>query len=66
MLQFWVAASNFRQQLMDDSTSLDGLQAQSDAMVLYDKYGFFFIYLFACHWCDVKCLLMHINVTLPS
>ena len=46
MLQFWVAASNFRQQLMDDSTSLDGLQAQSDAMVLYDKYGSFFSFIY--------------------
>ncbi|XP_064122791.1 A-kinase anchor protein 10, mitochondrial-like [Macrobrachium nipponense] len=38
MLQFWIAASNFRQQLMDESTSYDALQTQSDAMVLYDKY----------------------------
>ncbi|XP_068210234.1 A-kinase anchor protein 10, mitochondrial [Palaemon carinicauda] len=38
MLQFWIAASNFRQQLLEDSVSSNALQAQSDAMVLYDKY----------------------------
>ncbi|XP_042890021.1 A-kinase anchor protein 10, mitochondrial-like isoform X1 [Penaeus japonicus] len=38
MLQLWVAASNFRQQLIEHAGIYDPQQAQSDAMVLYDKY----------------------------
>ncbi|KAK7015863.1 A-kinase anchor protein 10, mitochondrial, partial [Halocaridina rubra] len=36
MLEFFVAATNFRQQLRHDSPLFDAAQAQSDAMVLYD------------------------------
>ncbi|ROT83420.1 putative A-kinase anchor protein 10, mitochondrial-like isoform X2 [Penaeus vannamei] len=38
MLQLWVAASNFRQQLIEHAGMYDPQQAQADAMVLYDKY----------------------------
>ncbi|XP_071541240.1 A-kinase anchor protein 10, mitochondrial [Panulirus ornatus] len=38
LLQLWVAASNFRQQLMEEADLYDPLQAQADAMILYDKY----------------------------
>ncbi|XP_042227147.1 A-kinase anchor protein 10, mitochondrial-like [Homarus americanus] len=38
ILQFWVAASNFRQQLMEQADISDPKQAQADAMILYDKY----------------------------
>ncbi|XP_050729689.1 A-kinase anchor protein 10, mitochondrial-like [Eriocheir sinensis] len=39
MLQFWVAVSNFRQQLLEaDPRTHDPAQAQADAMILYDKY----------------------------
>lgn len=37
MLQLWVAASNFRQQLIEHAGMYDPQQAQADAMVLYDK-----------------------------
>lgn len=38
MLQFWVAVSNFRQQLLEaDPQTHDPAQAQADAMILYDK-----------------------------
>lgn len=39
MLQFWVAVSNFRQQLLEaDPRTYDPAQAQADAVILYDKY----------------------------
>uniref|UniRef100_A0A0P4WHH4 RGS domain-containing protein n=1 Tax=Scylla olivacea TaxID=85551 RepID=A0A0P4WHH4_SCYOL len=39
MLQFWVAVSNFRQQLLEaDPQTYDPAQAQADAVILYDKY----------------------------
>ncbi|XP_062588041.1 A-kinase anchor protein 10, mitochondrial-like [Saccostrea cucullata] len=38
LLQFWLAVDNFRQHLMSFEGTYDGMQAQSDAMVLYDKY----------------------------
>lgn len=40
MLQLWVAVSNFRQQLIEEAPSYDPMQAQTDAMILYDKWGF--------------------------
>lgn len=36
LLEFWLAASNFRQQLLDHNLNPD--EAQKDAVVLYDKY----------------------------
>ncbi|KAK3871474.1 hypothetical protein Pcinc_023381 [Petrolisthes cinctipes] len=38
ILQVWIAVSNFRQQLMETDGTVDGMQAQADAMILYDKY----------------------------
>ncbi|XP_067671793.1 A-kinase anchor protein 10, mitochondrial-like [Haliotis asinina] len=38
LLQFWLAADNFQQHLASQGTKYNGLQAQDDAMVLYDKY----------------------------
>ncbi|XP_061166305.1 A-kinase anchor protein 10, mitochondrial-like [Saccostrea echinata] len=38
LLQFWLAVDNFWQHLMSCEGTYDGMQAQSDAMVLYDKY----------------------------
>lgn len=38
MLHFWLAASNFQQQLLMQQGQYDAQQAQDDAMVLYDKY----------------------------
>jgi A-kinase anchor protein 10 len=37
LLQFVIAADNFEHLLISQS-NYDGLQAQDDAMVLYDKY----------------------------
>lgn len=37
LLEFWLAAINFRQQLLDHQ-NLDPDEAQKDAVVLYDKY----------------------------
>lgn len=37
-LEFWIAASNFQQQYQNASKNYDPMQAQEDAMVLYDKY----------------------------
>ncbi|KAL3856182.1 hypothetical protein ACJMK2_010964 [Sinanodonta woodiana] len=38
LLQFFLAAENFQQHLLAQGTGYDGMQAQADAMVLYDKY----------------------------
>lgn len=38
LLEFWIAASNFQQQLNDQKEFFDPMEAQSDAVVLYDKY----------------------------
>ncbi|XP_041348030.1 A-kinase anchor protein 10, mitochondrial-like [Gigantopelta aegis] len=38
LLQFWLAADNFQQHLTTQRGSYDGIQAQNDAMILYDKY----------------------------
>ncbi|XP_071094421.1 A-kinase anchor protein 10, mitochondrial-like [Haliotis cracherodii] len=38
LLQFWLAADNFQQHLASQGAEYNGLQAQDDAMVLYDKY----------------------------
>lgn len=38
ILQFWLAADNFQAHLASKSGQYDGLEAQTDAMILYDKY----------------------------
>uniref|UniRef100_A0A8C7GS65 A-kinase anchoring protein 10 n=1 Tax=Oncorhynchus kisutch TaxID=8019 RepID=A0A8C7GS65_ONCKI len=38
VLQFWLAADNFQDQLAAKAGQYDGLEAQNDAMILYDKY----------------------------
>ncbi|XP_028146837.1 A-kinase anchor protein 10, mitochondrial [Diabrotica virgifera virgifera] len=38
LLEFWIAASNFQQQLHDQKDFFDHVEAQTDAVVLYDKY----------------------------
>lgn len=38
LLDFWVAATNFQQQLHDQKEFFDPIEAQTDAVVLYDKY----------------------------
>lgn len=38
LLQFWLATDNFQQHLLSCDGHYDGMQAQSDAMVIYDKY----------------------------
>ena len=41
LLQFWLALDNFQKHLMSAGDTYDGLEAQNDAMVIYDKYGAF-------------------------
>ncbi|XP_057206873.1 A-kinase anchor protein 10, mitochondrial isoform X1 [Triplophysa rosa] len=38
VLQFWLAAENFQDQLAAKNGQYDGQEAQNDAMILYDKY----------------------------
>lgn len=38
LLEFWLAATNLQQQLHDQKEFFDPIEAQSDAVVLYDKY----------------------------
>ncbi|KAH9502434.1 A-kinase anchor protein 10, mitochondrial [Bulinus truncatus] len=38
LMQMWLAADNFQQQLISTNGSYDGDQAQLDAMVIYDRY----------------------------
>ncbi|XP_054611007.1 A-kinase anchor protein 10, mitochondrial isoform X2 [Dunckerocampus dactyliophorus] len=38
VLQFWLAADNFQNQLAAKRGQYDGQEAQNDAMILYDKY----------------------------
>lgn len=38
LLEFWIAANNFQQQLNDQKEFFDPVEAQNDAVVLYDKY----------------------------
>ncbi|KAM4545531.1 A-kinase anchor protein 10, mitochondrial isoform 1-T1 [Odontesthes bonariensis] len=38
ILQFWLAADNFQNQLAAKKGQYDGQEAQNDAMILYDKY----------------------------
>ncbi|GFN76823.1 A kinase anchor protein 10, mitochondrial [Plakobranchus ocellatus] len=38
LMQVWLCASNFQQQLLITKSSYDPIQAQTDAMVIYDKY----------------------------
>lgn len=37
VLQFWLAADNFQNQLAAKKGQYDGQEAQNDAMILYDK-----------------------------
>ena len=37
ILQFWLAADNFQDQLAAMAGQYDGQEAQNDAMILYDK-----------------------------
>ena len=37
VLQFWLAADNFQDQLAAKKGQYDGQEAQNDAMILYDK-----------------------------
>ena len=37
LLQFWLAADNFQKHLLSQQGQYDGMEAQSDAMVLYDQ-----------------------------
>lgn len=37
MLEFWMAANNFKEQYVSQDHRYDPVQAQNDAMVLYDK-----------------------------
>ena len=34
LMQFWMAADNFQQQLIQQEGTYDGMQAQNDAMIL--------------------------------
>ncbi|XP_044754738.1 A-kinase anchor protein 10, mitochondrial [Coccinella septempunctata] len=38
LLEFWMAATNFQQQLKNQGEFFDPVEAQNDAVVLYDKY----------------------------
>ncbi|XP_054749210.2 A-kinase anchor protein 10, mitochondrial-like [Lytechinus pictus] len=38
LLQFWLAGENFQQHLLSQQGQYDPMEAQNDAMVLYDKY----------------------------
>ncbi|KAF4524262.1 hypothetical protein B566_EDAN008810 [Ephemera danica] len=38
LLEFWLAATNFQQQLLEKVGSYDAMEAQNDAIILYDKY----------------------------
>ncbi|KAK9886114.1 hypothetical protein WA026_014901 [Henosepilachna vigintioctopunctata] len=38
LLEFWIAATNFHQQLLHQGEFFDPVEAQNDAVVLYDKY----------------------------
>lgn len=38
LLEFWLAATNFQQQLQEQKDCYDPVEAQNDAVVLYDKY----------------------------
>ncbi|XP_074528736.1 A-kinase anchor protein 10, mitochondrial [Halichoeres trimaculatus] len=38
VLQFWLAADNYQNQLAAKKGQYDGQEAQNDAMILYDKY----------------------------
>lgn len=38
LLEFWLAATNFHQQLKDQKEFFDPVEAQNDAVILYDKY----------------------------
>lgn len=40
LMQFWIAADNFQLQLLQQQQQggYDGMQAQADAMILYDKW----------------------------
>ncbi|KAI4814370.1 hypothetical protein KUCAC02_003566 [Chaenocephalus aceratus] len=38
VMQFWLAADNFQNQLAAKKGQYDGQEAQNDAMILYDKY----------------------------
>lgn len=38
LLEFWLAATNFQQQLQSQKHLFDPIEAQNDAVVLYDKY----------------------------
>lgn len=46
ILQFWLAADNFQNQLASKRGQYDGQEAQNDAMILYDKYVIFKNFLF--------------------
>lgn len=37
LLQFWLAGENFQQHLLSQQGQYDPMEAQNDAMVLYEK-----------------------------
>ena len=38
LVEFWLAAINFEQHLRDKKGNYDSMEAQNDAIVLYDKW----------------------------
>ena len=37
LLEFWLAATNFQQQLLEKVGAYDAIEAQNDAIIFYDK-----------------------------
>lgn len=38
LLDFWMTAVNYKQNLLEKSVSVDPTEAQTDALIIYDKY----------------------------
>ena len=38
LLDFWMTAMNYKQNLLEKGESADSAEAQTDALIIYDKY----------------------------
>lgn len=46
LLDFWMSAINYKQNLLEKKEATDPEEAQTDALIIYDKYSFFWQFFF--------------------
>nr|CAD7260660.1 unnamed protein product [Timema shepardi] len=66
LLEFWLAAVNFRQQLLNKVDNYDPMEAQNDAMILYDNEALIWFESQSCLSKPREWLCWCVRVCIPS